>query len=345
MKRTLLLAVLCVSLLATAVAADTFSALQAGGGRLAATQNTDGAWGWELTGASASNTVGPIAMGLCKAYEATNNAAMLAAVQSSGSFLLSKTVFSPSDGYLAAELDGIFGGTAYTSYVKANFYDKLAAGTYVSKNVTYDTASYVTSIRAYRAGDQANMAAWDLGMGIVGAQACDADTSAWISGTEAEINELDGSKYYDVLGLAGGLCGLAVAGVSFDPTAGQHAAASNLSDLADVLASYQLQTGGFAWNSQYVIENDSNETTQETAYAVLALNAVGGHTSGALLGSSWLTNTQLPNGGWKSWALGAENNEITGEALWAISAVPEPASILALAMGLCSIAGFRKFRK
>ena len=49
----------------------------------------------------------------------------------------------------------------------------------------------------------------------------------WVAGTKAEINELDGEAYYDVLGLAGAVYGLAYVGVDFDPTAGQHAAASS----------------------------------------------------------------------------------------------------------------------
>ena len=42
-----------------------------GGNRLVATQNPDGGWGWPLTGTSALNTLGPIAMGLAQAYQQT----------------------------------------------------------------------------------------------------------------------------------------------------------------------------------------------------------------------------------------------------------------------------------
>jgi len=108
----------------------------------------------------------------------------------------------------------------------------------------------------------------------VGAASCGADPTAWIAGLEAEINELDGDNYYDVIGLAGALYGLAFVGQEFDPTAGEHAAATNLADMAAILAGYQINNGGFAWNSNYVIPEDGNETIQETAYAILALNEV-----------------------------------------------------------------------
>ena len=63
-----------------------------------------------------------------------------------------------------------------------------------------------------------------------------------------------------MVGLAGALYGLAYVGEEFDPTAGSHAAASNLADLAEILASYQINNGGFTWNSAYVIPDDGNES-------------------------------------------------------------------------------------
>ena len=65
------------------------------------------------------------------------------------------------------------------------------------------------------------MAAWNLGLGLVGAASVGANTTAWVTGAEAEINELDSPAYYDVLGLAGAVYGLAYVGVDFDPTAGK----------------------------------------------------------------------------------------------------------------------------
>ncbi len=60
-----------------------------------------------------------------------------------------------------------------------------------------------------------------------------ANTSPWPAGTRAEIDQLDGNAYYDVLGLAGSILGQASVGQDFDPTVGEHALASSLGDLAD----------------------------------------------------------------------------------------------------------------
>ncbi len=317
---------------------------QDGGDRLAALQNNDGGWDWPLddgdpASTSPTNTVGPIAMGLSKAYANTNDAAHLTALQNAGGLLLSKDGnFSPSDGYLAAELDSVFSVTTYTDYVKANFYDKLAAGTYERSSnpgTQYDTAGYVNSIRTARSGSQANMAAWDIGVGLYAAsQIPGVSTTEWILGTKAEIDELDGANYYDVIGLAGAILGLASVDEDFDPSSGEHASASNINDLAGILASYQLSTGGFAWNSEYVVENDGNETIQETAYAVLALNELDPAVFNAEIVNAnlYMMDVQLPTGGWENYLGSGENNEITGEALWAIS-VPEPMTLGILGLG------------
>ena len=335
-----------------------YDTMNSGGNRLVNLQQNDGGWDWplsdgDLTNSSPVNTVGPIAMGLAQAYLVTGDANQLDALKKAGDLLLAKTNnFSPSDGYLADQLDSIFGGTTYSDYVMTNFYNQLEAGTY-DKNgagILYDTAGYVSLIDTGRASSGiANLAAWDIGMGLYSASVIGADTSAWIAGTQNEINELDGDEYYDVIGLAGALMGLASAGVDFDPTEGEHSAAGNLTDLADTLVSYQISSGGFAWNSYYVIADDNNESVQETAYATLALLAVdsSGYSDAINSAANWLMDVQLGTGGWEQYNGSGENNEITGEALWAInSAVPEPATMLMFGIGILGIAGVsRKKRK
>ena len=306
--------------------------LLSGGNRLVDMQQDDGGWDWPLydgdpTDASPLNTVGPIAMGLAKAYRATGDATMLAALQDAGGLLLSKTNnFSPSDGYLAAELDAILGGTTYVEHVTDNFYGPLAAGTYNYKGLgpLYDTAGYVMKIRTDRASQGiANLAAWDLGMGLVGAASAGASTSEWVAGVKAEIDELDGSEYYDVIGLAGAVYGLAFVGEDYIPTAGEHyPGATTWSDLVDILASYQItESGGFAWNKDYVIAYDFNETIQETAYAVMALREIGGYDAEVASAIAYMKSVQLCTGGWENYigSSSGENNEVTGEAMWAIA--------------------------
>ena len=108
---------------AAAAAAGVAPALQAGGDRLVALQNDDGGWDWPLddgnpANVSPVNTLGPIAQGLAMAYGVTGDAALADA----GALFLTKTTnFSPSDGYLAAKLDEIFGGNPRIRFQKAEY--------------------------------------------------------------------------------------------------------------------------------------------------------------------------------------------------------------------------------
>jgi hypothetical protein len=305
-----------------------------GGDRLVTTQYADGKWGWPLTAPPTyGNTLGPIAKGLIQSYKRSLSVSQLTAINKAKIALLSKTNnFSPSDGYLAKAIDDAIGGTTCVTYLNTYFYGPLAAGTYNRNGAgtLYNTASYISMIRTNRSGSQANMAAWDLGLGLVGAANCGVTSSEldlWIQGTKDEINEINSADYYDVIGLAGGIYGLAFVHESFDPSSGSFGAlASNIQDLSGILASYQINNGGFAWNSGYVIPNDGNESIQETSYAILALNEVDRtvfytNITGA---ADYLANVQLPSGGWENYAGSGENNEITGEALWAYSVAYPP---------------------
>lgn len=309
----------------TLLSGDVF---QDGADRLASLQNNDGGWDWPLNDGnpasiSPKNTLGPIGQGLADAYRHTSDSDHLSALLDAGTLLLSKTnTFSPSDGYLAATLDDLLGGSTYTNHIISNYYGPLAAGTYDRNgaDTNLDTTEYVNLIRTSRSGSQANLAAWDLGIGLVGAAAVGADTSAWIAGVEAEINELNSNNYYDVIGLAGALYGMASVGEEFNPSTGSHAAAESIADLGIILADYQLATGGFTWNAGYQGEGQDNESIQETAYAILALDQLDqtAYMTALVSAANYTKSVQLGTGGWESYTGGGENNEITGEALWAI---------------------------
>lgn len=90
-----------------------------------------------------------------------------------------------------------------------------------------------------------------------------------------------------------------------------------------------------------------DESTQETAYAILALDQINraGYASEIAAAGAWLVSTQLPSGGWEYYLGALEDNQATGEALWGLGVatpVAEPASLTLL--GLAALACRRRRR-
>lgn len=341
MKKITLLCALALALGATnAASADV---LQAGANRLCEMQRDDGTWDWRFidtdspkdTDHGALNILAPAAMGLAQVYASTDDPTYETCLANAGWRLLHKfpVEITPEDGYLAVALDAVFGGTTYRDYVMANFYDPLATGTYDflgDGTFFVDTETYVLLLGLWREYQGLpNLAALDCGLGLYSASLIGADTSAWLEGTKAELERVNGADVYDILALAGAVLGLTSLDeqededldVDFNPNAGAFAAASSVADLAATLATYQLSTGGFTWNSQNLAEEAANETVQETAFAILALAQADPvvYRDTIELAAAYLESVQLPTGGWENALHQGENHEVTGETLWALT--------------------------
>ena len=64
------------------------------------------------------------------------------------------------------------------------------------------------------------------------------------------------------------------------------------------------------------------------------------------LAGDYLENVQLGTGGWENYPGGGENNEVTGEALWGAStAVPEPSTLILLAVGAIALFAYSRRRR
>jgi hypothetical protein len=264
-------------------------------------------------------------MGLVKAYKQTGDPNLIVPVQRVRIFLLDKIDnFEVADGALAVEIDNVIGNDFCKDHLQTYFYDKLAAGTYYDSitDSTYDTAGYIQGLRDRRTGYLANLAAWDLAMALSSAHLMAQDTTLWLDALKAEIDQLDNvSTYYDVLGLAGAIFGLAVTGQDYDPQAGAYADASNLADLVNILAGFQLQSGGFTWWGQFMEPGD--ETLRETVYAILAMDQFNRSAYASEINDAtiYLQIVQLATGGWENNIGSGETNEVTGEAITALAIV------------------------
>src|ERR1035437_10151937 len=119
MKRIIMPLVAFSALLLVTQNAVAIDPLQSGADRLTALQNNDGGWDYPLDNGNpatgtAMKTLGTIGMGLAQGYLQTNDPSHRNALAKAGSLLLTKTNnFTGTDGELANQLDGIFGGATY----------------------------------------------------------------------------------------------------------------------------------------------------------------------------------------------------------------------------------------
>lgn len=324
--------------------AQVVQVLQSGGDRLTQLQDVSGAWSFYANSpGAAANIVGPIGIGLARALTVTNDPNHTAALSQAATYFQSQTNFHTWDGILAQSLDQALGGTANVDHVRTNFYDQLNAGTYTHTvgGATFsnlDTIDYINVLFAFR-GSQGltNLSAWDLGFGIASARAVvPGQEQDWIDGTHAAVNNLQ-TGTYDVLGLAGAIFGMATANdTSFNPTSGLAAGANNLNEMGDLLAGFQVSgSGGMRYRSD-LADLPGNETIQETAYTIFALDALdrAGYLDNINQAAQFLYGSQMGTGGWRNSPTGAENNEVTGEALWGlvVAPVPEPSTWVMLVL-------------
>lgn len=323
--------------------------MQDGGDRLAELQLGDGGWEWTIgSGTSSRNIAAPIAMGLLAAYDATTDAAFLNGAIDAGNYIMASDYHSTGNGIFMSALSLATGDSSYANDVTMDYYDRFEAGTYMrdGSSVQYGTTEYAQFIADIRlSSDIPNLAAWDIGLAAVGAaktNAAPGELNKWAAALKTSVSGLVGETYddsYTVTGLAGGLYGLAVLGADLDaPISGGYLdGAQTLTDLGDLLVSFQAPAGGFAKFNIYV--DDGYTGVQETAAAILALQEVDPmlYASEIADAQAWLRSVQLGTGGWSAKYAGAdvagwENSEVTGEALWALS-VPEPTTLSLLVLG------------
>lgn len=362
---------LCFSGIATASTFD--EVMENGGNRLIALQNDDGGWDWPLddgvsTNASPTNTAAPIAMGLLAAYENTGDVTYLDQAKKAGEFIITNSPpHSTGNGIFMNKLSELTGDPKYAADVKNKLYDALKEGTYDKNGTLYDTAGYAQYILDIRGTQEKyNLGIWDVGLAAAGAVAIGADQSEldiWADKLEIGFNSWyggDGTGIYTnntanaVIGLAGGIYGLSELGqdLDFAISSGDYYldGAQTVGDLVNILTTFQTASGGFAYYPDYPF--DPYTSVQTTAYAIIAMIAFDSdlYSSNIDLAANWLMDVQLATGGWAGGFAGAdatrENNEITGEALWATNAaVPEPTTMLLFGVGLLGLAGVSRRKK
>lgn len=361
MKKKLLIFIVAVGVVLStnaAFAATPMQAAQDGAGYLVATQingtgdpNEDGGWSWENGGASASNIAGATGLSLVRYYNAVGGSAYLDAAKAAGDFISNTTYdngetrYATADPYFDWQLSQAAGDNTWSNNAKTEFFDTLDAGTYGPSD--HNTAGWISAVESARSGAYVNLRPWEFStiavtaknIGNVGQEGL--FTTAILSG----LDTLDSAQWWDVLGVTGGLRGLALNDMTTfaainSPNQSGINGLSTLSTVADYLAGLQNADGSWYWSSALATPGEDDKDTQTTAYAILALEAVAdtlgtnAYDSDMALGRYWLVTMQdsITNG---FWGYPGDtmpiNNEVTGEAVAAL--VPEPATICLLSLG------------
>jgi hypothetical protein len=320
--------------------------LTAGANHVISQQCVDNGWGWPHASCSATynNITAPIAMGLLDAYSFTGDATHLAAAVAAGNFDLTaqyttgETRLGAMTAYFMVQLSAVSGDPTYSNFAATSFFAALDAGTYGPTPV--NTAGWIASVQAARTGTWNNLRPWEFStiastataIGVAGQDAL--FTQAILDG----LNTLDNSQpfvvYSDIIGLAGGVRGLALTGTTtFPPIVSPlHPLINgidNLKDLADVLAGLQTSNGAWYWHSNLPGPTAGDTDAQSTAYAVMALVAAdplvsSDYSRNTWKGAMWSEGVRLADGGFASWPGGTSNVEVEGEILSAFAAAGAP---------------------
>ena len=314
----------------------------------------DGGWTWDTGSTAASNIAGPTAIGLVRYYNAAGGSTYLNAAIAASDFISNTTYsggearYSTSDPYFNWQLSLAAGDNTYANRASTEFFDTLAAGTYGDGD--YDTAGWISAVEGARTGTWVNLRPWEFStIAVTAANIGNTGQAALfeqaiLDGLDTLDNTAPGTVYSDLIGVAGGVRGLALSDVStFTAISSTNQAGidgiSTLSGLADYLAGEQNADGSWYWHSGLAAPEDGDKDSQTTAYAILALEAAAEALGTSIyddelaLGRNWLTTMQDVSGGFHSFPgdTGVINNEISGEVVAAL--VPEPATMALLGLG------------
>lgn len=334
---------------AGAAAATAPVGMQEGADHIVGQQCGNGGFGWphDSCGTTYNNITSPICMGVLRAHHHTGDPAHMTAVTNGAAYDMTfqypngEDRFGAFAAYFLWQTTLATGDSQYLNHAKAGFFDELTAGTYGPSDL--DTAGWIAAVQAGRTGTWVNLRPWEFhNLVLTAAAEGNAGQSALFhQGVLDGLNTLDntapGSVYSDIIGLAGGVSGIAAEGGSpfpaiVSPNHGLINGITTLQALADVLEGLQNGDGSWYWHSNLGAPGEGDKDTQTTAYAVMALLAAdplvaSDYTTAIVNGRNWLLSMQTVDGGFLFSPGGTENTEVEGEALMAIVVSAQTAGI------------------
>lgn len=316
-----------------------------GGIHILAQQCDDGGWGWPHNNctSSAFNITAPIIDGVLAAYDVSKLSVFMSSAIEAADFNLNSTYTGTGAGAGSPKLGSQTalnlwymtqrtGDTTYTDWVKNGFYEALLAGTY-GGNADMNAQDYIDAVRT--SPPWQNLKPWELANQVLAAerycyQGIAGQFEQGILDALANLDNTDpGTQYTDILGVVGGVQGLAnVNRLTFPEIVAPNQLGVNgsttLEELADYLVSLQNPNGSFNWHSNLAAPTASDEDLQTTAYAVMALIKAQerlpakNYLPAIESAKVWIAALQENDGGFPSYPGGSYNVEVEAEAVHAL---------------------------
>jgi hypothetical protein len=308
-----------------------------------AQQCHNGGFGWphDDCGETYHNLSGPILLGVLEAYYHPRDPYYLLGAVNGGAYELTaefdngEARFGTLTPYFLMWLARADDNTTFETFVADGLFDALASASYGPDDL--DTAGWIAAIQAARSGGAINLRPWEFQTLIptskrLGQPGQDGlFEQATLDGLATLDNSDPANVYWDILGLAGAVRGLAFARRYTFPAvvAPLHSGVNgidSLEGLAAYLASLQNTDGSWYWHSDLPSPEVSDEDVQTTAYAILALLEVDimtaqSHRPFYEKGRDWLVSMVGPDGCIPGYPGGSPNTEVEGEALDAMGRV------------------------
>jgi hypothetical protein len=285
--------------------ANASTAIKAADRLVALQSSSDAGWDWNVTGltahsgsASPTNIYGVTALGLLEAYKLTGNSSYLDAAKKVADAIVAGksqrtdgSIRSPDYRFLV-EYGIISGDSTYISYARSKWDSDCAnVAYYASPEAMYNHLA-TTWV------NDTGIDVWELSnFGLSAFAVKDTDWANKAADIVASYSlTINNSDDYRFVGWGNAL--------RFLCTVNATKYSTKIASLVSLLESKQLSNG--SWNSD----------TQDTAYAIMGLNAAGAIDS-AKRGVEWLVTTQQSNGGWIV-SNGSEYSEVDSEAIQAL---------------------------
>lgn len=324
---------------------STQQAIEAGAIHIAAQQCPNGGFGWPHNNCDNTfhNISPPIIDGVRQAYLLNDNLGYLGVMTAAGDYDLThqygngEARFGAFTAYQMWHLTRDTGDTTYYDFTEAEFFEALAIGTYSDGDL--DTAGWVGAVETARTGTWVNLRPWEFSSLVLIAQrhcrpiqSGTFEQAIWNGLGTLDRTDPD-NVYSDVIGVAGGLLGLArINRLSFPAiNAPLHDGVNGidtLAGLADYLVSLQNPNGSFYWHSNLAAPEATDQDSQTTAYATMALIAANErmpmpiYSPAIAAAQAYLLTMQDNDGGFASYPGDTEHNtEVEGEVLSALGTI------------------------